>query len=92
MLYSLILLNLKETLGAGETEERKIDIVDNFLDLGRNLFPGGTAHPSNLHVASPLTTASAKFANWDPRNLNGAYVRPRLFLPYFEECKVASRL
>lgn len=30
---------LKATLGDGTTEERKVDIVDNFMDLGRNLFP-----------------------------------------------------
>ena len=39
----------KETLGAGQTEERKIDIVDNFLDLGRNLFP------DNIFKASFMT-------------------------------------
>ena len=39
----------KETLGVGQTEERKIDIVDNFLDLGRNLFP------DNIFKASFMT-------------------------------------
>lgn len=29
----------KTALGDGDTEDRKIDIVDNFLDLGRNLLP-----------------------------------------------------
>lgn len=29
----------KDALGSGTTEDRKVDIVDNFLDLGRNLFP-----------------------------------------------------
>ena len=29
----------KAVLGNGNTADRKIDIVDNFLDLGRNLFP-----------------------------------------------------
>ena len=29
----------KAALGDGNTEDRKVDIVDNFLDLGRNLFP-----------------------------------------------------
>ena len=29
----------KKVLGDGNTEDRKIDIVDNFMDLGRNLFP-----------------------------------------------------
>merc|ERR1719499_1842066 len=46
----------KETLGAGQTEERKIDIVDNFLDLGRNLFP------DNIFKAS-FMTASTKYVN-----------------------------
>ena len=29
----------KKILGDGDTEDRKVDIVDNFMDLGRNLFP-----------------------------------------------------
>merc|ERR1719361_2595542 len=29
----------KATLGNGNTEARQVDIVDNFMDLGRNLFP-----------------------------------------------------
>eukprot|EP00096_Caligus_rogercresseyi_P015728 TRINITY_DN819_c0_g1_i2.p1 TRINITY_DN819_c0_g1~~TRINITY_DN819_c0_g1_i2.p1 ORF type:complete len:553 (-),score=118.23 TRINITY_DN819_c0_g1_i2:182-1840(-) len=29
----------KSILGDGNTEERKLDIMDNFLDLGRNLLP-----------------------------------------------------
>ena len=29
----------KATLGNGNTEARTVDIVDNFMDLGRNLFP-----------------------------------------------------
>ena len=29
----------KNILGDGNTETREVDIVDNFLDLGRNLFP-----------------------------------------------------
>ena len=65
--------------------DRNSDVMD--MAIARNLFPGGSAHPSNLHVGGAVTTAT-KFANWDPRNLNSAYVRPRLFLPYFEECKV----
>ena len=36
----------KSILGSGNTEERKVDIVDNFMDLGRNLFP------DNLFLAS----------------------------------------
>jgi len=46
----------KETLGAGQTEERKIDIADAFLDLGRNLFP------DNIFKAS-FMTASTKYVN-----------------------------
>ena len=41
----------KETLGAGQTEERKIDIADAFLDLGRNLFP------DNIFKASFMTVS-----------------------------------
>ena len=41
----------KKTLGDGQTEERNIDIVDNFLDLGRNLFP------DNLFQASFQTVS-----------------------------------
>ena len=29
----------KAELGNGNTEARQVDIVDNFMDLGRNLFP-----------------------------------------------------
>jgi Na+/H+-dicarboxylate symporter len=43
----------KMTLGSGQTEERKIDIVDNFLDLGRNLFP------DNIFKASFQTVSHA---------------------------------
>jgi len=32
-------VGLKEELGEGKQEERRIDLVDNFMDLGRNLFP-----------------------------------------------------
>ena len=41
----------KTLLGDGNTEERKVDIVDNFLDLGRNLFP------DNLFQASFQTVS-----------------------------------
>merc|ERR1719328_913587 len=44
----------KKIVGDGNTEERKIDIVDNFLDLGRNLFP------DNLFQAS-FQTAHTKY-------------------------------
>jgi len=39
----------KDELGDGNTASRKIDIVDNFMDLGRNLFP------ENLFQASFMT-------------------------------------
>merc|ERR1719411_50377 len=39
----------KDELGDGNTQDRKIDIVDNFMDLGRNLFP------DNLFQASFMT-------------------------------------
>ena len=42
----------KTLLGDGNTAERKVDIVDNFLDLGRNLFP------DNLFQASFQTVST----------------------------------
>jgi len=47
---------IKKLVGDGTTEERKIDIVDNFLDLGRNLFP------DNLFQAS-FQTAQTQYLN-----------------------------
>jgi len=44
----------KATLGNGNTESRQVDIVDNFKDLGRNLFP------DNLFKAS-FQTAYTKY-------------------------------
>lgn len=44
----------KATLGDGTTESRNVDIVDNFMDLGRNLFP------DNLFKAS-FQTVKTKF-------------------------------
>jgi solute carrier family 1 (high affinity glutamate transporter) protein 2 len=41
----------KTILGNGITDYRKVDIVDNFLDLGRNLFP------DNLFKASFQTVS-----------------------------------
>eukprot|EP00093_Oithona_nana_P013671 13671.XXX_555905_561671_1 [CDS] Oithona nana genome sequencing. len=46
----------KSILGSGNTEERKVDIVDNFMDLGRNLFP------DNLFLAS-FQTAYTKYVD-----------------------------
>jgi solute carrier family 1 (high affinity glutamate transporter) protein 2 len=54
----------KAILGAGQTESRKVDIVDNFLDLGRNLLPDNifqasfqTAHTTYIEVAVNDTIA-----------------------------------
>jgi len=44
----------KDQLGPGTTAERRVDIVDNFMDLGRNLFP------DNLFLAS-FKTAHTKY-------------------------------
>lgn len=44
----------KAELGDGTTETRNIDIVDNFMDLGRNLFP------DNLFQASFQTVIESK--------------------------------
>jgi Na+/H+-dicarboxylate symporter len=51
----------KATLGDGTTESRNVDIVDNFMDLGRNLFPDNlfkasfqtayTSYEDKKHVA-----------------------------------------
>jgi len=45
---------VKTLLGSGTTEEKKIDITDNFLDLGRNLIP------DNLFRAA-FQTAGTKY-------------------------------
>lgn len=59
------------------------DRSSNILDvaIGRNLFP---THPNFACQG----TVESKFSPWDPRNVSNAYARPRLFPPYFEECKV----
>jgi len=44
----------KALLGSGTTEEKKIDMIDNFLDLGRNLIP------DNLFQAA-FQTAGTKY-------------------------------
>jgi len=49
----------KDQLGEGNTAERKVDIVDNFMDLGRNLFP------DNLFLAS-FKTAYTKYEDAEP--------------------------
>ena len=50
----------KAELGNGNTEARQVDIVDNFMDLGRNLFP------DNMFKASfqTVTTYSQSFFSW----------------------------
>ena len=50
------------------------------MALQRNLF---TVLPN----FSSQINASTKYSPWDPKSNNGLFVRPRLFLPYFEECK-----
>ena len=45
----------KAELGNGNTEARQVDIVDNFMDLGRNLFP------DNMFKASFQTVTTVKF-------------------------------
>merc|ERR1719225_88899 len=52
----------KKIVGEGNTEERKIDIVDNFLDLGRNLFP------DNLFQAS-FQTAHTEYMSKDGKDV-----------------------
>jgi len=46
---------VKTLLGSGTTTEKKIDIIDNFLDLGRNLIP------DNLFKAAFETVLRQKF-------------------------------
>lgn len=50
------------------------------MALQRNLFPVVPNFSSQVN-------ASTKYSPWDPKANNGLFVRPRLFLPYFEECK-----
>merc|ERR1712223_1814993 len=52
----------KKMVGDGNTEERKSDIVDNFLDLGRNLFP------DNLFQAS-FQTAHTEYMSEDGKDI-----------------------
>ena len=46
----------KNLLGDGNTAERKVDIVDNFLDLGRNLFPDNLFQASFQTVSTKILT------------------------------------
>ena len=59
----------KDLLGDGDTEERKIDMLDNFLDLGRNLFPDNlfqaafeTAHTKYVEKSAGNATVVAEVA------------------------------
>lgn len=61
--------------------DRNSEIFD--MALARNLF---TFHP--LSNFASQSCSKTKFAPWDPRTPPNIYTRPRLFLPYFEECKV----
>jgi len=52
---------IKEEMGNGDTEEKKVSILDNFLDLGRNTLP------DNLFEAAFLTSAT-KFEKTEKNN------------------------
>ena len=56
----------KNLLGDGNTAERKVDIVDNFLDLGRNLFPDNLFQASfqtvSTYIIFSVKSISRKFS------------------------------
>ena len=58
--------------------DRTSEVLD--MALTRNLFSVLPNFTSQVNVAT-------KYSPWDPKANNGLFVRPRLFLPYFEECK-----
>ena len=58
--------------------DRTSEVLD--MALQRNLFSVLPNFTSQVNVAT-------KYSSWDPKSNNGLFVRPRLFLPYFEECK-----
>ena len=60
------------------SKDRTSEALD--MALQRNLFSVLPNFSSQVNVAT-------KYSPWDPRSTSGLYVRPRLFLPYFEECK-----
>ena len=60
------------------SKDRTSEALD--MALQRNLFAVLPNFSSQVNVAT-------KYSPWDPRSTSGLYVRPRLFLPYFEECK-----
>ena len=57
----------KATLGNGNTEARTVDIVDNFMDLGRNLFP------DNMFKASFQTVIIFFFPKYQKLIYHGKY-------------------
>lgn len=71
----------KQVLGAGTTEERNVDIVDNFLDLGRNLFP------DNIFKAS-FQTAHTKYS--EVPNANGTELARQLGYRYVVRSELAA--
>jgi len=60
------------------SKDRSSESLD--MALQRNLFSVLPNFSSQVNVAT-------KYSPWDPKSTSGLYVRPRLFLPYFEECK-----
>jgi len=48
----------KILLGSGTTDEKKIDIIDNFLDLGRNLIPDNLFQAAFQTVGTKYSTDS----------------------------------
>lgn len=58
--------------------DKSAEVLD--MVLARNLYPVLPNFTSQL-------SCSTKYSPWDPRCSNGLFVRPRLFIPYFEECK-----
>jgi BTB/POZ domain-containing protein 7 len=58
--------------------DKTSEVLD--MALQRNLF-------SVLPNFTSQVNAATKYSPWDPKSTNGLFVRPRLFLPYFDECK-----
>jgi len=53
--------DIKATIGDGNQKERKIEMMDNFLDLGRNMLP------DNLFQAT-FQTAGTKYQEGEPKD------------------------
>ena len=60
----------KAELGNGNTEARQVDIVDNFMDLGRNLFP------DNMFKASFQTVTTLLFYQIEPLKNGASLILP----------------